>query len=153
MGLGRSEITGIAQARSNTLVVSKLDSLPGSVRAWHIGDGPLAMRAGHLLSSRTRAYTALEEQRSEKYRHALIAVVSIGVRAGQLGGTLPGSRPAWYLTHEYLGRDQTCDLQELQVAPLTVPLFLEGHTRCITRSMSVPRRHQPTRRLAKYQPY
>jgi hypothetical protein len=28
---------------------------------------------------------ALEEQRSEKYRHALIAVVSIGVRAGQLG--------------------------------------------------------------------
>ena len=31
--------------------------------------------------------TALEEQRSEKYRHALIAVVSIDVRAGQLGGT------------------------------------------------------------------
>ena len=30
---------------------------------------------------------ALEEQRSEKYRHALIAVVSIGIRAGQLGGT------------------------------------------------------------------
>ena len=30
---------------------------------------------------------ALEEQRSEKYQHALIAVVSIGVRAGQLGGT------------------------------------------------------------------
>ena len=28
---------------------------------------------------------ALEEQRNEKYRHALIAVVSIGVRAGQLG--------------------------------------------------------------------
>ncbi len=26
------------------------------------------------------------------------------------------------LTHEYVGRDQTCDLQELQVAPLTVPL-------------------------------
>ena len=33
------------------------------------------------------AVAALEEQRSEKYRHALIAVVSIGVRAGQLGGT------------------------------------------------------------------
>ena len=32
-----------------------------------------------------RAYTALEEQRSEKYRHALIAVVGIGVRAGQTG--------------------------------------------------------------------
>jgi hypothetical protein len=31
--------------------------------------------------------SGLEEQRSEKYRHALIAVVSIGVRAGQLGGT------------------------------------------------------------------
>ena len=30
---------------------------------------------------------ALEEQRSEKYRYALIAVVSIGVRAGQLGET------------------------------------------------------------------
>jgi hypothetical protein len=69
---------------------------------------------------------ALEEQRSEKYRHAQIAVVSIGVRAGQLGGTMPGSRPTWYLTHEYVGRDQTCDLQKLQVAPLTVPLFLEG---------------------------
>jgi hypothetical protein len=39
---------------------------------------------------------------------------------------MPGSRPTWYLTHEYAGRDQTCDLQELQVAPLTVPLFLEG---------------------------
>ena len=39
---------------------------------------------------------------------------------------MPGSRPTWYLTHEYVGRDQTCDLQKLQVAPLTVPLFLEG---------------------------
>jgi len=39
---------------------------------------------------------------------------------------MPGSRPAWYLTHEYVGRNQTCDLQKLQVAPLTVPLFLEG---------------------------
>jgi hypothetical protein len=37
---------------------------------------------------------ALEEQRSEKYRHALIAVVSIGVRAGQLGGT-----DAWLSSH------------------------------------------------------
>jgi hypothetical protein len=39
---------------------------------------------------------------------------------------MPGSRPTWYLTHEYADRDQTCDLEELQVAPLTVPLFLEG---------------------------
>ena len=38
--------------------------------------------------------TALEEQRSEKYRHAPIAVVSIGVRAGQLGGT-----DAWLSSH------------------------------------------------------
>jgi hypothetical protein len=42
---------------------------------------------------------------------------------------MPGSRPTWYLTHEYVGRDQTCDLQELQVAPLTVPLFLKGRSR------------------------
>jgi hypothetical protein len=40
-------------------------------------------------------------------------------------GPLPGSRPT-YLTHEYLSRDQTCDLQELQVAPLAVPLFRNG---------------------------
>jgi hypothetical protein len=39
---------------------------------------------------------------------------------------MPGSRPTWYLTYEYVGCDLTCDLQELQVAPLTVPLFLEG---------------------------
>ncbi len=37
---------------------------------------------------------ALKEQRGEKYRHALIAVVSIGVRAGQLGGT-----DAWLSSH------------------------------------------------------
>jgi hypothetical protein len=37
---------------------------------------------------------------------------------------MPGSRPAWYLTQEYVGRDQTCDLQKLQVALFTVPLFL-----------------------------
>ena len=71
--------------------------------------------------------SALEEQRSEKYRHALIAVVSIGVRAGQLGGPAAWLSSPWYLEQEYLGRDQTCDLQELQVAPLTVPLFLKGH--------------------------
>jgi hypothetical protein len=41
-------------------------------------------------------------------------------------GPMPGSRPTWYHTHEYVGRDQTCDLEELQVAPLTVPLFLGG---------------------------
>ena len=35
----------------------------------------------------TGRVAALEERRSEKYRHALIAVVSIGVRAGRLGGT------------------------------------------------------------------
>jgi hypothetical protein len=41
-----------------------------------------------------RVYPALEEQRSEKYRHALIAVVSIGFRAGQLGGI-----DAWLSSH------------------------------------------------------
>jgi hypothetical protein len=40
------------------------------------------------------AMQALEEQRSEKYRHALIAVVGIGVRASQLGGT-----DAWLSSH------------------------------------------------------
>jgi hypothetical protein len=45
--------------------------------------------APHLGSA-----SALEEQRSEKYRHALIAVLSIGVRAGQLGGT-----DAWLSSH------------------------------------------------------
>src|SRR5271165_4836303 len=39
---------------------------------------------------------------------------------------MPCSRPTWYLTHEYVSRNQTCDLQKLQVAPLTVPLFLQG---------------------------
>jgi hypothetical protein len=39
---------------------------------------------------------------------------------------MPGFRPTWYLTHEYVGRDLACDLQELQVEPLAVPLFLEG---------------------------
>ena len=38
--------------------------------------------------------SAFEEQQSEKYRHALIAVVSIGVRAGQLGRT-----DAWLSSH------------------------------------------------------
>jgi hypothetical protein len=37
---------------------------------------------------------ALEEQRSEKYRHALIAVVSIGLRARQ-----PGGADAWLSFH------------------------------------------------------
>ena len=37
---------------------------------------------------------ALEEQRSEKYRQGLIGVVSIGVRAGQLGRT-----DAWLSSH------------------------------------------------------
>ena len=37
----------------------------------------------------------LEEQRSEKYRHARIAVVSIGVRAGQLGGTASWLSTRW----------------------------------------------------------
>ena len=32
-------------------------------------------------------------------------MVSIGVRAGQLGGTDACSRPAWYLTHEYADPD------------------------------------------------
>jgi hypothetical protein len=54
-------------------------------------------------------------------------------------GPLPGSRPTWYLTHEYVGRDPTCDLQELQVAPLTVPLFLEGRCDLVAQS-SIPRK-------------
>jgi hypothetical protein len=37
---------------------------------------------------------ALKEQRSEKYRQGLIGVVSIGVRAGQLGRT-----DAWRSSH------------------------------------------------------
>ena len=41
---------------------------------------------------------------------------------------MPGSRPTWYLTHEYVGRDPPRDLQKLQVAPLTVPLFLKGRS-------------------------
>jgi hypothetical protein len=68
----------------------------------------------------------LEEQQSEKYRHALIAVVSTGAGQVNRAGLMPGSRPTWYLPREYVGRDQTCDLQKLQVAPLTVPLFIEG---------------------------
>ena len=44
----------------------------------------------------TRAVSALEEQRSENYRHALIAVVRIGLRAGaNRAGPMPGSRPTW----------------------------------------------------------
>jgi hypothetical protein len=47
---------------------------------------------------------------------------------GQLNwaGPMPCSHPTWYLTHEYVGRDQACDLQKPQVAPLAVPLILEG---------------------------
>jgi hypothetical protein len=41
-----------------------------------------------------RPEPALEEQRSKKYRHGLITVVSTGVRAGQLGGT-----DAWLSSH------------------------------------------------------
>ena len=54
------------------------------------GDGALhgpVLLTGQSLSPARRGEPALEEQRSEKYRHALIAVVSIGVRAGQLVGT------------------------------------------------------------------
>jgi len=51
---------------------------------------------------------------------------------------IPGSRPTWYLTHEYVGRDQTCDLQKLQVAPLTVPLFLEGRVQALVARQTVP---------------
>ena len=46
------------------------------------------------IPSTHHAVSALEEQRSEKYRHALIAVVSISVRAGQLDGT-----DAWLSSH------------------------------------------------------
>lgn len=81
------------------------------------------------IASLERTVAALEEQRSEKYRHALIAVVSIGVRTGQLGGT-----DAWLLSHlvsyaRICRRNQNCDLQKLQAAPLTVPLLLKGQYR------------------------
>jgi len=45
-------------------------------------------------SDRTVTRSRPSLQRSEKYRHVLIAVVSIGVRAGQLGGTA-----AWLSSH------------------------------------------------------
>ena len=38
---------------------------------------------------------------------------------------MPGSHPTRYLMYEYADRGQTCDLQKLQVARLTVPLFLK----------------------------
>ena len=60
--------------------------LRGRVRTW--------CTLGHRVLVMSRSRSALEEQRSEKYRHALIAVVSIGVRAGQLGGT-----DAWLSSH------------------------------------------------------
>jgi hypothetical protein len=54
-----------------------------AMRTWAV-DGPAdwvlagcGVRARRMLRQR-------EEQRSEKYRYALMAVVSIGVRAGQL---------------------------------------------------------------------
>ena len=47
----------------------------------------LVIATGKKKGQHPSPATALEEQRSEKYQHALIAVVSIGVRAGQLGGT------------------------------------------------------------------
>ena len=64
-----------------------------------------------------------------KSTSTLLSLWSVSV-FGQVNwaGPMPGSRPAWYLMHEYVGRDPTCDLQKLQVAPLTVPLFLEGRT-------------------------
>jgi hypothetical protein len=107
----------------------------------------LTVAAGDLTNSSTvegpcwvigNGDPALEEQRSEKYRHALITVVSISVRAGQVAGPMPGSRPTWYLTHEYVGRDQACDLQKLQVAPLAVPSFLEGRVIARASITSVP---------------
>ena len=58
---------------------------------WHVDE--LRKISTGLLGS-VDIVPALEEQRSEKYRHALIAVVSIGVRAGQLGGT-----DAWLSSH------------------------------------------------------
>jgi hypothetical protein len=53
---------------------------------------PIIARSVPQEDPLTATMTALEEQRSEKYRHALIAVVSIGVRARQLGGA-----DAWLL--------------------------------------------------------
>ena len=71
----------------------RLDIVPGRERVTREG---LHARPAHLRLSEypIPALSALEEQRSEKYRQALIAVVSIGVRAGQLGGT-----DAWLSSH------------------------------------------------------
>jgi hypothetical protein len=54
--------------------------------------GEIAAIATAILAA--FAITVLEEQRSEKYRQGLIGVVSIGVRAGQLGRT-----DAWLSSH------------------------------------------------------
>jgi hypothetical protein len=61
---------------------------------------------------------------------------------------MPGSRLTWYLTHEYVGRDQTCDLQKLQVTPLTVPLFLEGRCRSPRHRAAAARAAAPAARSA-----
>jgi hypothetical protein len=64
----------------------------GAVLGW--SGGASKVICGSSRPGRRVHATPLEEQPSEKYRHALIAVVSIGVRAGQLGGT-----DAWLSSH------------------------------------------------------
>ena len=77
-------------------LVAEFGWLPGdqgavaAAGAADVDDGPVRL-AYHAVPA---SVTALDEQRSEKYRHALIAVVSIGVRAGQLCGT-----DAWLSSH------------------------------------------------------
>jgi hypothetical protein len=82
----------VALAVLLALVLAALDAAAASVDA----DAAVVLPAVALVTLEDAltgfpvafcAFAALEQQRSGKYRHALIAVVGIGVRAGQLGGT------------------------------------------------------------------
>ncbi len=69
---------------------------------------------------------ALEEQRSEKYRHGLIAVVSIGVRAGQLDGAGPMPGLSSRLV-------STCETPDLFTSGLSTPTFIAALARDAVR--------------------
>jgi WD40 repeat protein len=83
-GIGLEFLTGELQGSHDPsgIVFTVLAALSGMEREY-IRDRTLE---GHE--------SALKEQRSEKYRQGLIGVVSIGVRAGQLGRT-----DAWLSSH------------------------------------------------------
>jgi hypothetical protein len=78
--IGRPKVTGPAEITTPRRLVD---------------DGTSVTQAARTLKiSRSTAYAALKEQRSGKYRQGLIGVISIGVRAGQLGRT-----DAWLSSH------------------------------------------------------